>query len=99
MRLTPHQARTIRETVAAALGPGTRVALFGSRTDDQARGGDLDLLVEVDRPLENRAATASRLAAQLQIRLGDQRIDILLIDPRTTPQPIHEVARRQGIAL
>ena len=99
MRLTPTQAQIIGETVRAMLGPDARVRLFGSRTDDAARGGDIDLYVEVDRPLGNRVAAASRLAGQLQIRLGDQRIDVILVDPHTAPQPIHAAARQQGIRL
>lgn len=99
MRLTDRQSRIISETVRAALGPETRVWLFGSRVDDAERGGDIDLLVDVDRPLANRAASASRLAAELQLRLGDQRIDVILVDPDTVPQPIHTIARQQGIRL
>ena len=116
MRLTPTQARIIGETVRSMLGPGARVRLFGSRTDDTARGGDIDLFVEVDRLLENRAAAASRLAAQpafmawchparssvcfiVPLTLGDQRIDIVLVDRDSAPEPIHAVARQQGIPL
>lgn len=99
MRLLPSQAQTIREKAQAALGPGTRVLLFGSRVDDRLRGGDIDLLVEVDRPVSNRAAAAARLAAELQIALGDRRIDIVLVDPNSTPQPLHATARRTGVTL
>ena len=99
MRLTPHQIDIIGETVRAALGHTARVRLFGSRIDDAGRGGDIDLFVEVDRTLPNRAAAASRLAAELQPRLDDQRIDVILVDPATRPQPIHAVARQQGIRL
>jgi predicted nucleotidyltransferase len=99
MRLPPDQARTIREKTQAAFGPNTRVLLFGSRTDDRALGGDIDLLVEVDHPVSNRAAAAARLAAELQIALGDQRIDVILVDTNTVPQSIHNAARRTGVAL
>ena len=99
MRLPPNQARTIREKAQATFGPGTRVLLFGSRIDDHLRGGDIDLLVEVDHPVSNRAAAAARLAAELQIALGDQRIDIILVDPNSNPRPIHTVARRTGVPL
>jgi predicted nucleotidyltransferase len=99
MRLTDAQRRAIVEETARLLGPGARVRLFGSRVDDSARGGDIDLYVEVDQALPNRAATASRLAARLQLILGEQRIDIVLVDPHTPPQTVHAVARHEGIAL
>ena len=58
-------------------GPDARVRLFGSHTDDAARGGDIDLHIEIDQPLDNRVAPASRLAGQRQIRLDNQRIDVI----------------------
>ena len=99
MRLTSQQIATIRQVVAEQLGSGARVLLFGSRVDDAARGGDIDLLVETKRELANRSAEASRLAAKLQLALGDQRIDVLIIDPTTRLQPIHRAAKETGVAL
>ncbi|NBC13862.1 MAG: nucleotidyltransferase domain-containing protein [Gammaproteobacteria bacterium] len=99
MRISPEQADTIRDVVRTKLGPGARVRLFGSRVDDAARGGDIDLFIEVDEPLANRAASASSIAAQCQLRLGDQRIDVVLVDPMTSSQPIHARARKEGILL
>jgi predicted nucleotidyltransferase len=99
MRLTKAQRQAIVEATARTFGPQARVRLFGSRVDDSARGGDIDLYIEVDQVLPNRAAAASRLIAQLQIALGDQRIDVVLVDPDTAHQPIHETAQRQGVAL
>ena len=99
MRLTEEQRRAIVEETARIFGPEARVRLFGSRVDDHARGGDIDLYVEVDQAIPNRAAAASRLAAQLQLALGEQHIDIILVDASTAPQAIHDLARREGIAL
>ncbi|MBK6961262.1 MAG: nucleotidyltransferase domain-containing protein [Gammaproteobacteria bacterium] len=99
MRLTDEQRHAIVEETARTFGPGACVRLFGSRVDDNACGGDIDLYVEVGHALPNRAAAASRLAARLQLALGEQRIDIILVDPETKPQAIHAVARREGIAL
>lgn len=99
MRLTLEQRRIIRERIQIALGADARSYLFGSRVRDDARGGDIDLYIEVDRPLGNIAASASRVAAELQQALGDQRIDVLIADPKTTRQPIHDNARASGVAL
>ncbi|HKL77831.1 MAG TPA: nucleotidyltransferase domain-containing protein [Gammaproteobacteria bacterium] len=93
MRIGQDQADIIKAEVERLLGPQARVWLFGSRADDAARGGDIDLYVEVNQELENRAALASRLAARLQLRLGDQQIDVVLVDPWTPPQPLHVAAR------
>lgn len=99
MRLTDAQIRAIHATAADLFGADARVSLFGSRVDDNQRGGDIDLLVEVDQVVENRPASAARFAARLQRRIGDQLIDVLIIDPQTRLLPIHHVARETGIRI
>ena len=99
MRLTNDEIAKIRAVVRQTLGERARVSVFGSRTDDSARGGDLDLLVEADRALANRAAAASRLEAELQLALGDQKIDVILIDPTVRQGALHASARRGAVAL
>ena len=46
MRLSPDQTRVILQCVRQQFGVDAGVMLFGSRLDDGARGGDIDLLVE-----------------------------------------------------
>lgn len=99
MRLAPEQVQAIKEEVRSLLGPEARVWLFGSRADDSSRGGDIDLYVETDETLASRTQAAGRLAARLQQRLGDQRIDVVLVDPRTRTQPIHNAAKETGVPL
>lgn len=99
MRLAQSQADTIVKLTRDQLGPSARVWLFGSRADDSKRGGDIDLLVEVDRPLDNRMLAAARLDAAFQMALGEQKFDVLLLDPVSEPQPIHAIAKREGVEL
>jgi len=99
MRLSPTQIRIIKQQVAELFGDAARIWLFGSRALDEAKGGDIDLYIETPRRLDNRASAAAQLAARLQRRLGDQRIDVAIVDPATPSQPIHEVARSQGVPL
>ena len=47
MRLDAKTVELIREVVLSEAGDQARVRLFGSRTDNQARGGDVDLLLEI----------------------------------------------------
>jgi len=82
-----------------AAGPGSRVRLPGSRTDDRARGGDIDLLVEVGHAIESPALFRARLGARLQQAIGDRRIDIVLGAPNLRQEPIHRVARETGIEV
>lgn len=96
MRLTSEQNRLILETVRAQAGPKARVVLFGSRVNDQRRGGDLDLLVESSPalPLLQRAKIKQQLEALLQLP-----VDILAKEASASPRPFQAIALATGIAL
>jgi predicted nucleotidyltransferase len=99
MRLTEPQIKAIKHTAHAVLGEGTHVTLFGSRVDDAAKRGDIDLLFTTPANIDNPAQTVGRIYAQLVRQLGDQKIDILLKAPNLQPQPIHAIAEQSGIQL
>ena len=99
MRLNAEQQIAIRELTTDLIGPDAHIWLFGSRADDQRRGGDIDVLVEVDRPLDDRVLLATRLAARLERRFQGLPVDVVLKDSITLSQPIHEIAKRTGIPL
>lgn len=52
MRLTPAEIVAVRDTVRAVAGASVVVRLFGSRLDDTAKGGDIDLLIELKTPVD-----------------------------------------------
>lgn len=98
MRLRPDQAATIRRLVHARLGEAARIVLFGSQTDDAARGGDIDLLVELpDRPAD-LLGRELRLQIELEAALDDRKVD-LLVHVGAEPPPIVRIARRTGVLL
>ncbi|MDD5383773.1 MAG: nucleotidyltransferase domain-containing protein [Gallionella sp.] len=99
MRLSRQTQQTIRDTVREVFGIEAGVKLFGSRINDDARGGDIDLLVELPSITEGLERKTMQLAAKLQLRIGDQPIDILVLDPSTPRQSIHEQASATGIKL
>ncbi|WP_334134048.1 nucleotidyltransferase domain-containing protein [Tepidimonas sp.] len=99
MRLSPAQQQWIRDAVAASFGPSARVRLFGSRVDDSARGGDVDLLVELDSPVQHPVRLAAELAGRISRRMHGRKVDVLIAAEGLSEQPIHAVARREGILL
>ena len=87
MRLTPEQVAIIKQAAVEVFGDRVSVKLFGSRLNDAVRGGDIDLLLESPDVIENRMDKMLTLTARLQLRLGDQPIDVLVIDPATPRKP------------
>jgi predicted nucleotidyltransferase len=101
MRLSELQQSVIRTTVAETFGTQASVWLFGSRVDDSKRGGDIDLLIETDQ-VDVDAVMRAEIAflGKLQMKLGEQKIDVLLDYPsRKTHPPIFSIARKSGILL
>jgi predicted nucleotidyltransferase len=99
MRMPPNYQKTITETAAKVFGESASVWLFGSRLDDNAKGGDVDLLIQLDSPTENKAVLGARYNALLQIKLGLQKFDVLVIDPSTALKQIHQQALSKGVRL
>jgi predicted nucleotidyltransferase len=99
MRLTDPQIQAIKHAALVVLGEGAHVTLFGSRVDDDAKGGDIDLLFASPVNIDNQAVTMGQIYAQLVRQLGEQKIDILLKAPNLQPQPIHVIAEENGIQL
>lgn len=101
MRLSDYQRQIIVQSVKNCFGPQARVKLFGSRTDNCRRGGDIDLLITTDMQDVNDIVRAEmRCQAQLQQALGEQKIDMLIDYPnREHYSAIFNVAEQSGISL
>ena len=74
MRITSKESKDIKSTIHL-LDPMAKVYLFGSRTDDSKKGGDLDLLV-----ISEVITTLNKLdvLVRLKEKIGDQKIDLLI---------------------
>jgi predicted nucleotidyltransferase len=99
MRLTDNQIQTIRQLVRQVAGSQSRVRVFGSRLDDTAHGGDLDLMLELTEPVENPALMAAQLSAQVSRVMHGRKVDVLLSASNLMRLPIHDVAFKEGQLL
>ncbi len=99
MRLKKYQVEIIRRAVSDLAGEDAQASLFGSRTDDDARGGDIDLLVELPRPVDDPAWLSARISGRISHLLGGRKIDVVLLAPNLTRLPIHDVAKKESIVL
>jgi predicted nucleotidyltransferase len=93
MRLSQAERSEIMRSIAGR-DPAAVVYLFGSRVDDNARGGDLDLLV-----LSRQIGLWDRLdiLADLHRKLGEQKIDLVVFPDLS--RPFARIAAREGVLL
>lgn len=102
MRITADERATIVAAARETWGPAAVVSLFGSRVDDLARGGDIDLLIDLpEAPTPARwVADRRSFVARLYRRLGERRIDVILGGPVAgVPASVLQSARRQALPL
>ena len=95
MRLTPHQKNAILDAVGRQ-DPEARIILFGSRADDRARGGDIDLLVVSDRIGLHQEWEIRR---DILDEIGWQKLDLIVRRSNQLNSAIASVALETGIPL
>lgn len=93
MRLAVGEQLAIREAIHA-VDEEASIYLFGSRVDDAARGGDIDLLV-----LSSRIALIAKLGilARLHQQLGERKIDLVVYADASRPFP--RMVIEEGVRL
>jgi hypothetical protein len=69
--------------------------------DDNKRGGDIDLLIETDQvDVDTIARAEIAFLTKIQMKLGEQKIDMLIDYPsRKIRPPIFSIAKQTGILL
>lgn len=96
MRLNSEQVSTVLNLARQVMGEDVTVSVFGSRLDDDRRGGDLDLVVEA----AHRPTLLQR--AELKLRLEDALaipVDIVARARGSAPTPFQALAMARGVRL
>ena len=93
MRLANKEQLVIRDAIHQADADAI-IYLFGSRVDDTAKGGDIDLLV-LSRKIN--LMTKLEILAQLHQKLGERKIDIAVYSDTTRPFP--RMVMQTGVLL
>jgi len=78
MRLSDFEIRTIQTLGKKHFGSESRVFLFGSRVDDNLKGGDIDLFVSSEDTSYLNIENKIRFLVDLKRTIGDRKIDLVL---------------------
>ena len=95
MRLSPATCQAIRSNVAKMI-PEADCYLFGSRTDDTLKGGDIDLLILTPEKLP--LTQISRLRRSILNQIGEQKLDLVHFTT-SSRHPFKLIALENAIAL
>lgn len=78
MRIIPEERKAIVEAIRER-DREAKILLFGSRADDHARGGDIDILLVSEFISFNEL---SWIQSKIFSRIEEQKIDFVLTSPR-----------------
>lgn len=93
MRLTAIEKSAIIEAIAA-VDPDAGIYLFGSRTDDTKKGGDLDILIfSKDITFGDKL----KIKAAIFEKIDEQKIDLVIAEDEK--DPFVKMIREQGVPL
>ena len=100
MRLNNNEINEIKSVTHSVFGDNALVTLFGSRTDDSKRGGDIDLFIKCNKTIPGNELYPLKIKflVQLKKRIGDQKIDVL-IDGGQQNNTIFKTIENEGIQL
>lgn len=98
MRMRPQEIAEIKAAAVEIFGPDVVVRLFGSRVDDNARGGDIDLHLEVAPELD-LVGKEIQFRAEIWKRLDEEQIDVVVMARGRPVRWIDAAALRNGVVL
>ncbi|MCI5133592.1 MAG: nucleotidyltransferase domain-containing protein [Candidatus Electrothrix sp. AW2] len=96
MRLLDVQLDTIRTVIPRYLGNRCKVYLFGSRLDDKARGGDVDLLIETQQYISRMQRVRLKMAIEAALELP---VDLVIRSEDETPTAFQRIAKSCATAI
>lgn len=99
MRLTEQQIQIIRDATLELVGHPAPVWLFGSRIDEAARGGDVDLMIQLSEPVQDPAGLMVKLATRVSKCMHGRKVDVLIDAPNLKHFPIHDMVKANGVLL
>ncbi len=78
MRISQEEIETIKKLAIQIFGDGTQVFLFGSRVQEEKKGGDIDLLIRHKQKSRLTVVAKICFLAELKSKIGEQKIDVVL---------------------
>lgn len=101
MRLSENYRKVIKQAALEIWGDQASVILFGSRVDDSKKGGDIDLLLRINKEEDTKEIVRKKVKflSQLDIQLGEQKIDLIIATKENQYINIVQTAMQTGIEL
>ena len=97
MRLSEEEKNKIIQCAKDFFGNEIKLYLFGSRVDDDKKGGDIDLFLESEEGVDMQ--TQIQFLAAIYKNITQRKVDLLIKTPSSKKLPIYNTAKKEGILL
>jgi len=97
MRLSEHEISVIKGEAKMQFGENAKVYIFGSRVDDNKKGGDIDIYIETDVK-DELLIKKIQFLVDVKNQIGEQKIDVV-INNNSLDKIIFNIAKSEGIKL
>jgi len=97
MRLNSSEKNKIIEYAKFYFGTHIKLYLFGSRVDDNKKGGDIDLYLEAETVIDLQ--TQINFLTAIYKNITQRKVDLIIKMPNSKPLAIYKTARQEGIVL
>lgn len=99
MRLTEYEIENIKQLARLHFGDDVQVFLFGSRIDENKRGGDIDLFIRNRKGKKLDVLSKVNFITDLIFKIGEQKIDVVLDNPARSGSGFLETIYKTGVQL
>ncbi len=100
MRITENEILIIKNLAQRIFGMGTLVYLFGSRVDEDKKGGDIDLFITNKEKSNLTISSKIEFLTELKLLIGEQKIDVILDNTFTRQKKMfYRTITQQAIEL
>ena len=99
MRLSEFEIDSIKTLAEQHFGKDVQVYLFGSRVNNQQRGGDIDLFISTKQVDSLTIRTKIAFVSNLIEQIGEQKIDVVLENQLARNSGFLKTIHQTGIQL
>lgn len=96
MRLSSNEINIIKKIIFKYISDA-KIILFGSRVDDNKRGGDIDIFVETKQNITLKEQIT--ILAKIEWLGVDRKVDLIIKTPDSKEQQIFNTIKKEGIVL
>lgn len=81
MRVSADEQKAFFKVLSQYIHEDAELRLFGSRADDNAKGGDIDLLLIVtsEKMVDELTYNKAKILSEIKAEIGDQIIDLYIL--------------------